>query len=526
MRRMISFLMAGMIGCSLLHQGGSVISAVSDMETGNRETAKSDIIDLVLMFQKWFLGYDDVNVDDMDAVDFNGDVKVNIADLCYMKSLLVEDNGQSDSKQVNPPVKALDPDLPSVGTDNIPVFAVNFPDCEFEYDDITEKLQKTVFSPEDKDDPLYPLESVTAYYDRASYGRLKLEGNVFEYTAEQPIGSYLKSSARSLVSEIMTAFDDTLNYNDYDADGDKKLDTMVLIFPDAAIELDDNHDKFPDWWPYSTTVISKEKYDDVAAGTFCVIAYDDEDQGEFNTRIAHELGHAMGLEDYYQAADNLMTDNEGLPGPAGIELMDEGTGDLSACSKLLLGWLDEDEIQIYNGGTKEFTLTSMQYSPSCIIIPKDPSDLYLSEYFIIEYITKEGNNSVCGGNGIRILHVNTDVSYEDKMFTYSRYGKHYDTSNEKQRILRLVNDFGIFYPGTPGRSFINQIDGQIEGFHWYNKYGNMTLDTGLTITFSELKCGPEFEWGLVDMSSSGTYYNLPEYIRGSSYTITITDAAE
>ena len=530
MRRILSFLMAGIIGgCCCFNPCRSVVLAASDTETFNstslkdHEMSDSYIYVLVSMFQRWFLGYDDVTVNDMDAADLNGDAKVNIADLCYMKSLLTEDDRQSDIKLATPPVTPLDPDLPSLGTDRVPVFAVNFTDCEFKYDDITARLQKTVFSSEDKDDPLYPMESVTAYYDRSSYGRLNLEGDVFEYTAEYPISSYLKSSARSLVDEIMTAFDEALDYNDYDADGDKKLDTMILIFPDSAIELDDDEDEYPDWWPYSSAVISKDKYDGVAAGTFCVIAYDDSDRAEFNTRLAHELGHAMGLDDYYQVTDDIMTDNEGMPGPAGIELMDEGTGDLSACSKLLLGWLSDDEVQIYDGGTKEYTLTSMQYSPSCIVIPKDPSDLYLGEYFIIEYITKEANNSVYGGNGIRILHVDSEISSENKMFTYSIYGKNYDISNEKQRVLRLVNDFGMFYPGKAGRNFKNIIGGETEGFHWYDENGDLTLDTGLTVAIGGLTAGPEFDLGMVDGASSMNYDSIPEYIRGSSYKVTITD---
>ena len=257
--------------------------------------------------------------------------------------------------------------------------------------------------------------------------------------------------------------------------------------------------------------------------TFCVISYIDNDRAEFNTRIAHELGHAMGLEDYYEATDNIMTDNEGMPGPAGIELMDEGTGDLSACSKLLLGWFAEDEVQIYTGGTEEFTLTSTQGSPSCIVIPKTPSDLYLGEYFIIEYITKEGNNSKYGGNGIRILHVDSEIADDRNMFKYSIYGNNYDKSNEKQRILRIVNDFGMFYPGTRGLIFTDYINGETEGFHWYNKYGNLLEDTGLTINIGNLMPGPDFDWSLIDRGSSQSYYDMPEYIRGSSYKITITD---
>ena len=170
--------------------------------------------------------------------------------------------------------------------------------------------------------------------------------------------------------------------------------------------------------------------------------------------------------------------------------MDDNSGDLSACSKLLLGWLTEDAIQVYSGGTQTFLLRPSADAPSCILIPKDPDAGYLSEYFLIEYITPDGNQPVYGGSGIRILHVQAEVS--DRLngpeLTYSNYGRHYDSSNQKQRVLRLVNENGCFNPDGK-----DTVDGTNAGFHWYSADGALTVETGLRIEIGALHPGPYYD---------------------------------
>ena len=158
------------------------------------------------------------------------------------------------------------------------------------------------------------------------------------------------------------------------------------------------------------------------------------------------------------------------------------------------------------------------------MIPKNPDDGYLSEYFLIEYITEEGNNSQSSGNGIRILHVQTEVSEgrNGMELTYNNYSQNYDKSNQKQRVLRLVNQYGYFYPGTKGIQYTNLIDGNIEGFHWYDEEGNLTVDTDIKIEIGGCQPGPDFDPPDFDAGSSLDFENDPSFIKGSTYHITIT----
>lgn len=475
----------------------------------------------VILLQNLLLTVQDASFPDAQASDLNGDNCLNAADLTLLKRLLLEDHTK---KMPAPPVRILEPSLPSVGSSRIPVFAVSFPDCSFPAD-AEEALEARCFSGAAQDDPLWPRESVSAYFDRASYGRMKLRGDVLPYTAKHPIDEYAADHAQSLAAEIAAAFEAQLDYQVYDADGDLRIDAFVIALPDQAIKIDSDGDGKPDWWPFSGASVSTKRFDGLRIGDYCAIVYDDRNPADFVGKAAHELCHAMGLPDYYRYTADASEEHDGMPGAAGCELMDEGSGDLSACSKLLLGWLAEDEVQIFSGGTQHFSLTSMQQSPSCVLIPRTQGAGFLSEYFLIEYVTQEGNNTAASGSGIRILHVQAEVSEgaHGMEFSYNNYGLHYDQSNEKQRVLRLVNDYGLFYPGTRSLQYTDRIDGSIVGFHWYDAEGNLTAETGLTLRIEGFQPGPDYE---PDPISSLDPKNDPLYLRGSRYNLTISDETD
>ena len=483
-----------------------------------------DVSDVVLL-QRWLLAVPNTVLANWKAANFCQDDRLDVFDLCLMKRTLIH-QWQHEEESYDPPIKAVNPTLPSIGTNRIPVIAVSFPDYAFTEENISDLLQQNFFGLANPDDPQYPQESISAYYERASNGKMKLTGDVFTYTAEHPIDWYADDDARSLVTEIMTALDEQIDYQVYDSDKNKIIDAIAIVLPDETLEIDNDADEVPDWWAFTTSVTNKQKYDELEIGDFCLVVYDKSDCTGFIGKVAHELGHAMGLPDYYKYTKDNSFENDGLSGPAGNELMDEGRGDLSACSKLLLGWLSEDEVQVYSGDSQTFKITSMQYSPSCILIPRNTDDGYLSEYFLIEYITEEANNASASGNGIRILHVQAEVS-EGKYgmgFKYDNHSQYYDTSNQKQRVLRLVNHYGYFYPGTRGLQYTTLIDGSIEGFHWYDEEGYVTIDTGLKIEICGHQPGPDYEPSDFDPSSSSDNENDPAYIKGSTYEIRISQA--
>lgn len=516
MQKIIAAAAAALI-CGLIWAGmPEKAEAAAESAAGKINTNGMSDEDDVRLLQTWLLTGQDAQLSDWQRFDLNHDSRLDAGDLTAVKRLLLQ-----NPDRTAPPVRVLAPSLPSVGNVRIPVFAVSFPDCSFPAD-AAEALEARCFSGAAPEDSLYPRESVSAYFDRASYSRIKLCGDVIRYTAKHPIDDYAVDHAQSLAAEIAEALDAQLDYQVYDADNDRRLDAFVIALPDSAIKIDRDGDGKPDWWPFSGASVNRGQFDGLHLGDYCVLVYDDRNPADFVGKAAHELCHAMGLPDYYRYTADKFGENDGMQGPAGYELMDEGSGDLSACSKLLLGWLSADEVQIYSGGIQTFSLLSMQDAPSCVLIPKEPDAGFLSEYFLIEYVTKAGNDSAVGGNGIRILHVQAEVSAgkHGMEFTYNNYGQHYEQSNEKQRVLRLVNESGMFYPGKNGLQYTDCITGDVPGFHWYDADGALTLDPGVQIKFDSFQPGPDFE---PDPLSSRNYQDYPSFRKGSRFEITVSE---
>ena len=163
----------------------------------------------------------------------------------------------------------------------------------------------------------------------------------------------------------------------------------------------------------------------------------------------------------------------------------------------MYGWLSESEVQIYSGGTQTFRLESAQIKPGCIVVPHGDLNGFLSEFFVIEYATNEGNNrggfanrqakKLFSDGGLRILHCDAEVyeSFRGTEFRWYNYSKYYDSSNEKQRVIRLANE------AEGGRFFGagDTADGSLSGFRWYDENGDLTVSPGISVTVDSIADG-------------------------------------
>ncbi len=378
--------------------------------------------------------------------------------------------------------------LPSQGTGNLVIFYVDFPDCRYSYDPTAEQVWEIAFGEEDTSDRNYPFDSMHAFYQRSSKGALDLEGKVFRYTAKNNQATY-DNDKDALVKECYAAFDAEYDFSQFDGDNDGHIDATLLTVPTAA--GDDA------WWPCAgPSGLSDNyyvKYDGKMIGHLITGNAQIEsatDYKNFNSSYLHEMGHCMGLPDYYLYTG---TDTEGLHGIAGLELMDmDASTDFGAVSKYVLGWYRENQILTYDKsmGTKTFTLKNAQTdNGNCIIIPNssDPN-----ECFIVEYADNIGNNSnpmykLKAGDGIRVYHADVTL-YNNGWWTefkYSSGADEFTNSNAGRRFIRLINDEGASYYTDNFYDVGSVISSSISGFNWYDGSGNQTVDPGITITVGD-----------------------------------------
>ena len=333
---------------------------------------------------------------------------------------------------------------------------------------------------------------MSAFYRRSSKGNINLSGKVFRYTAKENKSAYEGDIYHvKLVNEIYKAFEESVDFTQFDANGDKIIDATLISVPSSAGDSN--------WWPTAGQYGGDMAFsvDGMNLGHIIVGNAQIEsvtDYKNFNSSYLHELGHCMGLPDYYRYTSE--KDFEGLHGSAGYELMDDTGADMSCASKLMLGWFRRNQIQVYDtsaGGTQTFTLTNAQTeNGNCLIIPNGNQDNYFSEFFIVEYTTLDVNNSSIKkdfwwkptGTGIRVLHVNGELtnSYGWKYWKYAS-GENVATKNDSgKRFIRVIDDIekdNLYNTGAV-------IDNAIQGFNWYDEDGNQTIDPKLNITVGEL----------------------------------------
>ena len=394
----------------------------------------------------------------------------------------LEDNGEFIGASINDVYKF----MPSQGSGRMLIIYADFADCKFSYLPSTDEIENIAFGGENINSDLYPWESITGFYKRSSKGVMDLSGKAYHYSTSNSVNDYYSvAGQKALLTEALKAMDSEIDYNDFDANSDGYIDTALLIVPGQS-----SNDT---WWPAAVQFGDPDyEYDGVKIGHMitgnCQID-SPTDYRNFTQTILHETGHAMGLPDYYLYGRD--TDFDGMHGTAGSELMDDSGGDFSCVSKLQLGWYKKDQVQVYDpsAGAQTFTLNNAQgANGNTVIIPCGELDSrYHSEYMMIEYTTKDGNNSappwyVEMGEGIRVYHVDATL-FNNGWWTSYRYASGSEFTNDYagRRFIRIIDDTdsdNIYKTG-------DIINGNISGFHWYDENGGQTVETGLSIEVGE-----------------------------------------
>ena len=335
------------------------------------------------------------------------------------------------------------------------VFMVDFSDCR-DYGVTQEQVLQIFNGGEDKSSNLYPYESVAAYYERSSFGKLHLSFDVYPewYHFEEKRENYsIESDAykdySGLIRSVLSKFDGSIDYSNYDANKDGYIDLIYLV---CAGSYETGVSGDTDWRSFVYP-------DGLDVGAF-------DGEGVIKTAfvklsanaIIHETGHMLGLSDYYNLENCSNSIGSGAEpcmggGLGKADMMDANAGDHNIFSKALLGWVEPKFIS----SDSDIYLYSVNDERACAyFITPDKNAGLNSEYYVVEYFSNEANNSKsvdAKGGAIRIFHV--DARTQGMEFIYDNtYSEHKliglveaDGKNQIVQYYEFQGSEDFYYPG-------------------------------------------------------------------------------
>ena len=292
--------------------------------------------------------------------------------------------------------------------------------------------------------------SVKTFYETESQGKLSLSGTVTDwYETGTRYSSYApsESGGNATMDLVKTASDAYFSAHpedprtNYDCDGNGYLDGVMLIYA-APDYVSLGRDSYSNLWAYCYWLQDEGENDkkNPGANTFFWASYDFmydattalERTGKSNYAYGdnsnttvdghtfiHEMGHAFGLDDYYDYGENRYC-------PAGgFSMQEENVGGHDPYSVMALGWADP----YIPTKSCEITISAFQKNHDVILLTPSfnsygtPYD----EYLLLELYTPTGLNELdathqyagtcdpLNATGIRLWHVDARLTYCDEV---------------------------------------------------------------------------------------------------------------
>ena len=289
-------------------------------------------------------------------------------------------------------------------------------------------------------------DSVAGYYNKSSYGTLRIKGEVAPWYNIGVASSNWKSisssymNASSIIAEKAIdkiKEDKSIDLSKYDLDNDDNIDGVYLIYDHPYVSSNNKSNEDNLFWAYTYYTYQGENgYNNIAPylNNYSWTSVDtiiQKDNRSYTNYLIHETGHLLGLSDYYNT--HYIYDDYGGRDyhyqPLGLfDMMDYNIGDHSAFSKYLLNW--SSPLVVKEGVNFKYKLKPFITSGDYLLIPsKKYNNSPFSEYLLVEYFIPEGLNRFSGqfsymdknGNkgiytypeyhGLKIYHVNATLGY-------------------------------------------------------------------------------------------------------------------
>lgn len=405
------------------------------------------------------------------------------------------------------------------------VILLEFKDVKFSVPDVKETYQR-VFNESGYNEGGM-AGSVRDYFLKQSYNQLTIDFDVVgPYSTESNLEKYGapvikdgeeiehdKDAPRAMSEAVQHAISETsLNFADYDWDGDGVVDQVFIIFAGYSQAQDYSKDEVNknSIWPHESHLMGwgynlagKDKDgNEVAINTYgCaseLMDYEGTEMDGIGT-ACHEFSHCLGLPDMYD------TDYSGGYGMATWDVMDSGSylddsrtpAGYTSYERWFSGWMEPKEI-------KEMTriegMKPLATDPVAYILYNEKNK---NEYYLLENRQPVDFDGKLFGHGMLILH----VDYNESAWTSNTVNTVAD--HQRVTIIPADNNFdftekgfkGDPWPGTAGNTQLTNYSTPAATLYNKNKDGqylmsksidNITEDTDNN-TISFVACRPELE---------------------------------
>ena len=427
---------------------------------------------------------------------------------------------------------------------NILVIPLYFDDTEYyirggELENIQKALGHVVLP--DGTETTYTSEgdyfTLSEYFEKASYGKLQVTSYITE-----PLNSGM--FAADYVYSFFSPVTEFFNYLDYSSthydiwhegwtkklDGDNDNLYDLTIFIPVTGDMIDGYDSFAYGGAhqnhYMGDVPNTEDYGEgipvinnyVLNNAYFLHEGRTLDGPIDTSTLIHEVGHAFGLEDYYD------TRYSGYDAVGGYDMQSTNNGDWNPYSKFIVGWLEptvltDSEIE----ASVTVTIEASAEKPDAIVIPvgrllvgEDGSYSPFNEYLMIDLFSPTGLNKYdaskygLNSEGVRIYHVDgrrVSIKREWTLFDYEypSFAFHNTVVEDAKYQLRIISATGVDH-------FTTGI---------YEEFSDKDLFKAGD-TFSMSAYSRFFTNGLMDDGSEFPYTITIDSIKDGKATITIT----
>lgn len=364
-----------------------------------------------------------------------------------------------DVLRSNPNKKFKERSLISKGEQNILVLPVLFPDYALtNFDESGGKnsithLQNAFFGAPKQTS----WHSVASYYYASSYGQLLLTGEVAPWftlpenykttdlnARVSRSGDKVKETSDIVNLAVANYVSNGGDLQNFDQDEDGYIDSVYVVYGYPYLENADNNI----FWAFAAYYQSGDgTVVDPVANMYAWSSYDylmvGRNQKPNSHTFIHEVGHLLGLVDYYNT-----NYDEGYSPLGGFDMMDNTVGDHTAFSKMLLEWVYPTHIK--QAGS--YTLRPFATTGDLFVVKNNWNESALDEYLLFEYYTPEALNeqdSRINGQfklprsaGLKLYHVDARTVYKlnnGQSYVYTNINEELVNTQE---LLAHSNTFG------------------------------------------------------------------------------------